>query len=67
MNLALILAIAQQAIGIASKVGAGTVVEKDADIAASLMAIVQAGKACYEQHTGEAINVNLIQPEAPVE
>ncbi len=63
----LIFQILQIALGIAQQQTAGSgPVEKDLDIANSLIQIARATKQAYEQHMGEPMDLSLIKAEDPL-
>ena len=56
-----ILAILQIALTTATRLTSGSV-QSDLAIAQGLEQIIQAALAAYQQHTGQAIDVSLLQP-----
>ena len=65
MNPALVFNILELALSLA-KTQLGVKAQEDANIAETLLQIVQKGALAYRQHTGEALNPALIKTEEPV-
>ena len=65
MNLQLIFDIVQLWVSVAKNLMSGTA-EKDLTVAAMVVAIIQKSALVYKQHTGEALDPNLILAEAPL-